>query len=234
MNIGIVTANLGRLPILEIFCEGIRRLRRETGLAIPVVCAGDVEGKELCEGYGITHIVASNKPLTNKFNTACESLRGKVDYVMVMGSDDLIATKDFLRVHEECQKGTDLIGFSDVYMFGMDDVSTGALVYFGHTTVLGVGRTVKGSVLDCLDWKPWVIQRDRGIDTVMLDAVRPYVTTRKVFDGGFIVDLKTSWNLNPIKFWHKKCGSLPSNQLLWDNIGVKEAELIKQFLNKQK
>jgi len=236
ITIGIVTTNLGRLPILEIFCEGIKRLRRETGLTtIPVVCAGDVGGKSLCEEYNITHIVTPNRPLTNKFNTACEALRGKVDYVMVMGSDDLIATKDFLRVYNEAESnGTDLIGFSDVYMFGMDDEHSGDLIHFPHTTVLGVGRTVKASVLDNLGWRPWNIDRDRAIDTVMLDACRPYVVTRKVFDGGFIVDLKTSWNLNPIKFWHKKLGAMPSNQLLWDNIGLQETELINNFISRQK
>lgn len=234
-TIGIITTNFGRVPILEIFCEGIRRLRRETGLTIPVVCAGDIGGKAVCEEHDIVHIIAPNVPLTNKFNTACEALRGKVDYVMIMGSDDLISTRDFLRVHHEAEQNkTDLIGFSDVYMFGMDDEHPGALVHFPFTTVLGVGRTVKADVLDKLGWRPWNLDRDRGIDRVMLDACSPLVKTRKVFDGGLIFDLKTAWNINPMKYWYKKIGAMPSNQLLWDSIGLREAELIKQFLNKQK
>ena len=104
MKIGIITTNFGRLPILEIFCAGIKRLREETLLDIPVVCVGDADGAETCKSYNIEHIVHPNKPLTDKFNVACQAFRGRVDAIMIMGSDNVISTTAFLSVVAEAEK----------------------------------------------------------------------------------------------------------------------------------
>jgi len=231
MTIGIITTNFGRVPILEIFAEGITRLRDETQRIIPCVCVGSEDGAETCRSHTIDHIIYPNSPLTSKFNRACLEMKDRCDYVMILGSDNLISTKTFLNVVEECDKGADLIGFSEVYFYCLDDVHTGKLIHFKHTTVLGVGRTISAKVLDNLNWQPWVITRDRAIDTIMLDAVRPFVKTRSLLDGEFVVDLKTSMNLNPVKFWAQKLGYMNSDRLLWDNIGPRESELIRNYIN---
>lgn len=233
-TIGIITCNFGRVPILEIFCAGIERLRRDTGLAIPTVCVGDEDGAELCSENGIYHEVYPNKPLTGKFNRAMYIIRNRydVDYVMIMGSDNLLSTRTFLAIKEECDKGTDLVGLSEVYFFCCDDVHTGKLIHFRHTTVLGVGRTISRRVLDAVGWQPWNIERDRAIDTIMLDSVRPYVKTRALLDGYHVFDLKTSFNLNNVNFWSRKLGYMPDAKLFWDNIGTEETKLVEQYLNK--
>jgi hypothetical protein len=231
MQLGIITANFGRVPILEIFAEGITRLRNDTGLSIPTVCVGSEDGAETCKSHSIDHIIFPNSPLTAKFNRACLELKDKVDYVMVLGSDNLLSTKAFKAILCECEKGIDLIGLSEVYFYCMDDIHTGKLIHFKHTTVLGVGRTVSARVLDNLSWQPWVIARDRAIDVIMLDAVRPYVQSRSLLDGEFVVDLKTSQNINNVRFWAQKLGYMPSESLLWDNISPREIELIKNYLN---
>jgi len=89
MTIGIITANFGRLPILEIFCAGIKRLREETGFNIPCVSVGDADGGEILAKYSIAFVEYPNTPLTAKFNRACTELQSKCDYVLIMGSDDL-------------------------------------------------------------------------------------------------------------------------------------------------
>ena len=230
MKIGIIVTNFGRTRILNIFGAGIARLRAETGFDIPVTCVGDIDGADICHKYDIMHIEYPNRPLTGKFNRACKSMEDRVDYVLVMGSDDLLSTRSFLAIHAEAEKGIDLIGLSEVYFFGMDDVHSGKLIHFRHTTVLGVARTIKASVLDNLSWEPWTQHRDRSIDTIMLDAVRPYVKTRALLNGEFVVDLKTSMNLNPIRFWAKKLGAMPNADLLWNNIGAEERRLIEEYL----
>lgn len=231
-KIGIITANFGRLDVLNIFCAGIKRLRYDTGMNIPCVSAGDISGKSLFDKYGITFIEHPNKPLTSKFNRACLELKDKVEYVLIMGTDDLISTTAFNSVVAEAAKGTDLIGFDSIYFYGLDDIFTGKLVHFSHTTVLGVGRTVSARVLNNVYWQPWGQDRDRGIDCVMLDTVRPYVRTSTLLKNYFLVDLKSSLNLNKLHFWYKKLGALPNSNLLWSNIGQEETELIKAFINK--
>jgi hypothetical protein len=230
-KIGIAVTNFRRVEVLRIFCAGIKRLRQETGLEIPVVCTGDDSGSEVCREYNIFHVVYPNSPLTDKFNRACAGLYNKVDYVMIMGSDNLMSTKAFLALQAEADKGIDLIGFDTVYFFGMDDIHTGQLIKFHKTTVLGVGRTISKRVLDKLYWEPWTKDRDRAIDTIMLDAVRDYVKTRTLLSDHFIVDLKTSANLNPIHFWAKKIQALPENNLLFENIGEEEARLISAYID---
>jgi hypothetical protein len=220
---------MGRLPVLKIFCAGIKRLREDTGLDIPVVCVGDPVGAETCQSYDITHIEHPNNPLTGKFNRACQELYKKVEYVMIMGSDNLISNKAFLAVVEEAEKGTDLIGFDSIYFYGLDGECKDKLVYFRHTTVLGVGRTVSARVLNNLYWKPWGREQNRAIDTCMLDSVRPFVRTRTLLSHHFLVDLKTSWNLNSMNIWHKKFGALPNQDVMWNNIGEEEKELIRNY-----
>ena len=229
-NIGIISTNYHRVPVLKIFCAGIKRLRQETGFDIPCVVVGDIDGAEACRDYDIEHIEYHNKPLTGKFNRACLELRGRCDYVMVMGSDNVIASKSFLRIKEEADKGIDLIGLSEVYFFAMDDIYTGNLYHFLHTTVLGVGRTVSSKVLDSMGWEPWRIQKDRSIDTILLDGVRPYVKTRALLTGEYVFDLKTNHNLNKIHFWSRKLPKMPNADLLWNNIGEEEQQLIKQYM----
>jgi len=232
MEIGVISANFGRLPILKIFCAGIARLRRETGLAIPCVVAGDISGAEVCDSYNIEHIICRNYPLTGKFNTACEALKGRVDYVMVMGSDNLISTMSFNRVIQEAERGIDLIGFNDVYFYGLDDIYAGKLFHFKHTEVLGVGRTIKASILDKFKWRPWVKDADRGIDRRMLNEVTPLAKTNVLLRGGAVIDLKTNWNLNHIRSWANKLGVMSSDNLIWDMVGPEEANLIKQYINR--
>lgn len=233
-NTGIIVTNFGRLPVLKIFCAGIRRLREETGLTIPCVCVGEPDGANLCAEYGITHITYPNKPLTGKFNRACLELKGKVDALMVMGSDNVLATRSFVAINSAIEKGHDLVGLNDVYFYAMDDIHTGNLYYFGTTTVLGVGRTVSAKVLDCVGWQPWNIERDRAIDVIMLDAVRPYVKNSLLIKGEYVFDLKTNYNLNRIEFWAKKLKPLPNADILFNNIGSEETQLIKQYLADQK
>lgn len=231
--IGIVVTNFLRVEILRIFCAGVARLRYETGLPIPTVCVGGEEGKQICEFYNITHITYPNRPLTYKFNRACEELRGKVDHIMIMGSDNLLATESFLAIQAEADKGIDLIGLDSVYFFAMDDVHTGKLIPFKNTKVLGVARTVSKRVLDIVGWRPWgEVPKDRSIDTHMLDIVRPLVKSSSLLSDQYVFDLKTKFNLNPVRFWAEKLGTI-NPDILWSHIGQKETMLINNYLENE-
>jgi hypothetical protein len=236
MKIGLITCNFGRQKILEICFAGIDRLRSDSKESdIPAVCCGeeDESTMSLCQYYDIDHVYAPNRPLTGKFNTACQEIKKyNPDYICVVGSDNLISTRSFNAILDECEKGIDLIGFNDLYFVGLDDIHSGKVTYFGHTTVLGVGRTVSSKVLDKVNWTPWGIERDRGIDTVMLDTVRDHVKTRSLLGGYHVFDLKTSHNLNPLNFWVKNKGYLPNSNVLWQNIGKNETKLIKEYLER--
>lgn len=229
-KIGIITANKGRVEVLRIFVAGVKRLREDSHIDIPCVCVGDVDGRAICNEYGIEHIEYPNKPLTGKFNRACEELKGRVDAVCIMGTDNLLSTETFTRIVEEAEKGTDLIGYDNLFFFALDGQYKGNLYHFTHTTVLGVARTISAKVLDKLNWRPWGRDMDRSIDTCMLDTVRPYVETRALLSGGMIVDLKSKHNLNAIDFWAE--GKLPrvDREKLFSSIGEEERYLINKYM----
>lgn len=232
MRVGLITASFGRVKILEIFAEGVRRLMDESGHEVSCVSVGSEDGRAILEARGIQFIPFPNKPLTGKFNRACQELKGKVDCVMLIGTDDLIATSTFKRIIAECEKGIDMVGIDDVYFFGLDDVHAGKLVKFNHTKVLGPARTVSARVLDGCNWTPWDQDKDRGIDTCMLDTIRPLVKTKVLLSGGYCFDLKSSLNLNKMDYWVEKFGYMNDQSIFWNNIGENETRLIKQYLER--
>ena len=232
-RIGIILANHYRQAILEICFAGIDRLRADCIEDIPVVCIGEEDDKtlDLCKHYDIEHHYAPNIPLTGKYNYACQLLRTKVDAVMVIGSDNLISNNTFMRISDKVQEGFDLIGADDIYFMCLDDVHAGKLLYFGRTTVLGVGRTISAQILDKVNWTPWGIPRDRGIDRVMLDTVRPHVEKSILLSGCYIFDLKSNQNLNNVNSWVKSRGYMDSAEIFWNSISPAEQNLITNLLN---
>jgi hypothetical protein len=158
----------------------------------------------------------------------CE--KDDVDAIMLMGSDDLLSTKTYLAIQKD-MGDHDMVGLGDLYMFGLDGTHAGTLVFFHHTTVLGVGRTIRKSIIQGMGHKAWNIDRDRSIDGIMLDSVKDAVKTRKSIKGLHVFDLKTNHNMNSIEFWVKQLPQV-SSSILWDNIGVRETELIEEILKR--
>jgi hypothetical protein len=231
-RIGIILTSFYRQRVLEICFAGIDRLRADCQEYLPVICVGEEDEKtlDLCDHYDIEHHYAPNRPLTEKYNLACQLMKGKCDNVMILGSDNLITNRTFNAISAETEKGIDLIGLDDVYFFGMDDEFTGKLLYFGYTQVLGVGRTVSARVLDKINWTPWGRPADRGIDRVMLETVNPHVETRSLLSGYHVFDLKSSQNLNPMRSWAQRKRFLADTDIFWEQLSPAEINLIKQYI----
>lgn len=207
MKISVVTGVWKRPIVFEMFAESIKKIPFE----VDVIVAGSEghESKRMVERHGFTYIEVPNRPLGAKMNATTKAAKGS-DYVICLGSDDLLSVDTWLRLYEEMQKGYDIIGLQDLYFY---DLKTRKAIYwggyigkrYGHTT--GVGRCLSKKVMSKLGWECWRSRIDRYLDASMSERLRNTgvdfnVKTINLKDSGLLaVDVKSSENITPFELW---------------------------------
>ena len=97
----IITANWNRPEVLTLWCASIKRIREDLDIFIPAVVVSDRWDSTICNKYHIHHINHRNNPVSEKFNAGCKYAESiGVDYVMVLGSDDIVSTDTIRRDKE--------------------------------------------------------------------------------------------------------------------------------------
>ena len=150
MKVAIYFAVYKRLKVLKIFLDGLERLKEENKDIefIPfAVYSNDDEGIILKE-YGVRSLKFDNEYLGRKKNAGLkEVLKLDWDYLLELGSDDLVSSKliDFYRPRWEA--GDSCFGISSCYFI---DSATGRVAFWKHNYAIGAGRCIKRSVLDTL------------------------------------------------------------------------------------
>lgn len=232
-TIGLIAPNYGRIKILSLYCASIKRLREDLGVYIPAVIVSEASDKQICDRYGIAHVEYPNNPVSNKFNRGLAYMRSiGVDYCTVMGSDDIISTETYERIAEEAEKGYDLIGVSTVYFYATDGRHKGQMVKLDRPgKILGVGKTISSRVLDKVDWRPWNIEKNWGLDGMAQATIKPFVTTSKVIDNAMIVDCKSSTNINKATYWiGQKIKKQEDPEEFYSILGAEEKRILKDIL----
>jgi hypothetical protein len=118
---------------------------------------------ELCERYGIHRIQHRNRPLGEKWNAGlAEVLKYQWDYLLILGSDDLLSS-EYLS-----QDFGELTGLTRC---GLIDTETGRRAIFENDYVMGVGRVIRRDVVEALADQVVVQSRQ----TLMVDggSIRP-------------------------------------------------------------
>jgi hypothetical protein len=223
----IICPNHGRQHILEIWCAGINRLRKDIGYDFKAVVVSGEDDIDTCVIGGVSHLTMPNKPITEKFNKGCWAARmHKSDYVIITGSDNLISTSTLKNIMVQMEKGYDLIGVSDIYFYATDDMHKGTLTKLESTKMLGVAKCISSKVMDKVDWRPWNIPKNIGMDWVATQNIRPHVETESTLKDQFVFDLKSKQNINKFHWFPKR--QIPCDvNVLFDNIGEEETRLIK-------
>lgn len=231
IKLGITCPNHQRPQILSLWCSSITRLRRETGFNIPAVVVSGVEDEIICKSHDIDHVTQENNPVTAKFNTGVSYLKGKVDYVLVSGSDDIISTDTFLKIYEKAKEGYDLIGIDRVYFFATDGPYKGQLGLFQGTRILGVAKTISAGVLNVVSWRPWNINKNWGMDAIAQNNIKKHVSTIHVVPEAMVVDVKSSKNLNSSNFWlGQKIKTREDTEKFYGILGDEEKQILKQIM----
>jgi len=232
MTFGVLTINNRRPTVLNLFLASMRRLRKEVGIDFPVVCVSGVEDKKICAQYGVHHITQANKPASEKWNTGlCFLQTLNLDYVLILGSDDIMST-DLLRAYiTEMEKDVDLIGLNEIFVYDGDGKTRGALRRYTSTKVLGVGKMLNKRILDKVEWRGWASSHPRswGMDGLLARNTDKHIRTKSMVSG-VVVDVKSADSLNKFTMFvvnHK--GTPAKVEIFYDILGEEEKIILKSL-----
>lgn len=226
IRLAIVASVWGRPDVFRLFCVGIQYLVDQcTDLEIQLIVSGSAQDGQFANikeskcyieflnydcGIITKYIEIPNEPLAAKVNAttyACKDLN--VDYVLCMGSDDIISPELLNEYGKLMRKGIDFIGVTDFYFY---DTVSGKSLYWGgyrepyrkgHTA--GAARAISARLMDEWDWMPWENKDSKVLDKSMQDKLKVTPHTIETFSmkekGLFAVDIKSSTNMTPFSKW---------------------------------
>lgn len=202
MKITIVTGVWQRPNVFEMFAKGIKNL----GVDLRVIVAGS-EGKrseEMVLAHGFEYIEINNKPLGRKMNATTLAAKGS-DYVVCMGSDDVLSPELFQHYLKYMSEGYDFIGLSDFYFY---DTKTKRAMYWGGYTdkrkgmTVGAGRVISSRLMNSMNWTPWNNEADKSLDSIMNNQIKGKQKVLRLKDLNVLaVDIKSSTNITKFKQW---------------------------------
>ncbi len=205
MKIGIVTANYGRPSILKLWCASIKRLNDTFG-GIHAIVTSETTDYDTCYKYGVEHITRKqNKPVSKKFNISMQAMaQYDMDYVMVLGSDDIMTNELFGEILKATEKGYDVIGIDEIFFYSLNrHMSPCKLIKTTHKRMLGVAKTIKADILEKVNYTPWHNDRNYGLDADLSNIIRPHISLTRTVEG-MVTDVKGDMSMNRFSFWNNK------------------------------
>lgn len=212
IKLAIVTGMWQRQDVFRLFGEGINQLRQIHELDIYLIVAGSegVVSKALAQEYQAFYIEIPNQPLAEKMNaTTLLAKRLNVDYVLCVGSDDIIAPELMHRYIHYMRRGFDFIGITDMYFW--DTVSQQAAYWGGYRepnrkgNTAGAGRMLSTRIMHLLGWQPWENRHSKVLDNSMEEKLKQIPHTSATFSikehGLYALDIKSETNMTPFKLW---------------------------------
>ena len=210
MKLGILTGAWKRYGIFDIFCQSIARYR-DTLEIIPLCVGSDPKIKNMCQEHDIIYKYHPNRPLSSKFQFGLYHLRKyNPDYVLMLGSDDIVCDKFLDRYIEEFDKGTDFIGVTDCYFY---DTNLAKLFYWdGYTNhrkgeSSGAGRCFSAKLLNKLQWMLWDCRINGGLDGCMSKRLSKFAYSQTILnclaEDMILLDIKDHNNISKIKTYGK-------------------------------
>jgi hypothetical protein len=210
MKIIVLTAIWQRHDLFEIFKQGIERVKENSSHEIKLVTIGSEDIR-----FSDLHIESPNQPLSNKWQSGIDYIKDlEFDYVLMLGSDDLISSNLLDIYTPAMEEGFDLIGLKDCYFL---DARTDELTYWaGYTNhrrgeSLGMARMLSRGLLMKMNWNIWQSGLKKGLDSSMMRNIKRLQYSEKMFlcrkEGVAAVDIKTNINVSDIRTYtglHKK------------------------------
>lgn len=209
MKIVVLTAFHARPHISAIYWQNIKDL----GLDV-VAIVSDESNEVMANEYAHKVFKYKNQPLGEKLQKGVEFLRDNVehDYVLFLGSDDLISHK-LLNIYKSRIEKYKYIGVSDYLDMSFD---TKLFRYFkGYDGTyragesLGAGRIVCKEYLEKIDYQVFPVDRHKYMDRVMTDNLYAHGINNKLIKKGikpYLIGIKDrtaiSSKINGCNFEH--------------------------------
>ncbi len=212
IKLAIVTGVWQRPDVFEYFAAGIHKLESScTDLKIVTIIAGSegMKSRQMVERHRFKYVEIANDPLAAKMNaTILTAGKLKSDYVLCLGSDDIV-TPELMSVYlEYIRQGIDYIAVLDWYFY---DTATKQAAYWGgyidarkgHTC--GAGRLISARLMRLWRWQPWENRHSHILDNSMQEKLNKVVHTSAIFSlkekGVFGLDIKSETNMTPFELW---------------------------------
>lgn len=211
LRITFITGMWKRPEVFEMFAKGIKKIQTQwSNMDIQCVVAGSegVHSRSLCEKYGFHYIETNNYPLSDKMNKPLQVAKElNSDYVICLGSDDVMSLELFDLYLEYMNQGYDFIGLIDFYFLNLE--KNKAIYWKGYREhsrkgeTIGAFRCISKWVLDQLDWELWQSGLTKGLDASMKVKLSKLSYRSKSIrlkdENVYAMDIKTSENITPYK-----------------------------------
>jgi hypothetical protein len=196
-----------RKEITRVCFTGIARNILEfagCGIHASVYVSTDEVNRDLCEEFGFEHHVTDPKPIGRRLNDAVDvCLEEGWDYLMQMGSDDLMTTAGVCFVSGMIHNSTPMFGFNTLYVVNR---AKRKMKRHGGLMVFGAGRCIARDVV--IEVTPmWEEERSRGLDGQSQTRIEQTAMVRPmtvIVSKPCVVDIKTSENLNKYEVFNGK------------------------------
>jgi hypothetical protein len=200
MTTALLITTHQRGHITQICFDGVDRIR-ETFAAVgieivPYIAVSDERNRSLCELYGYDYIDVPNTLVGKKHNELlAHALFDDWEYMMQLGSDDLLLDTAALRLAAEMFDGQPAFGFNHI---AFTDEKFSKLKTLKTIMVFEAGRCLRRDIVEesiAKHGSLWLDHRNRGLDgqsqSRLSCSVVPIPTRRPQ-----IVDIKSDVNIN--------------------------------------
>ncbi len=207
MRIAFTTNVWGRFEILNVWNKAVEHIKKAYPDIdiIKIACGSEGhKSRKYCETLGMEYIESKNRPLAQKNNNRLRfTKKFKPDYVILLGSDDIINLTLFEKYLELIAKGFDLIELKDIYYFNAPD---GKAAYCrGYTNFrkgepIAPGRVISKKLLDKYDWNLWTgTQSPDYYAYKKLKDIKNKVSISLIYSKMALLDIKSKNNITPFK-----------------------------------
>ena len=213
MKIAIITAVWQRPQVFKFFAEGVQKLIKDfPHISIECFVAGsegETSKQMVTKHPNFYYVEVPNEPLAEKHNSSLRlALTHKPNYVICLGSDDIISSELFQVYLDEIERGMEVVLFKDFYFY---DLVSGRASYWGGYTdyragrCVGAGAMIHSRLLDIWRWKIWRPNHNKVLDNSLHDRLQATPCKQTVLSlkekGAYAVDLKSSTNMTPFELW---------------------------------
>ena len=173
MRLLVFLAVWKRPEITKICFVGINRLIKNSRLPIEAFAVISEESMiPLCKKYNINYTFYKNEPVGEKKNHGLnEAMKLKWDYLLEIGSDDLVKD-ELIDLYEPFLGKYDLFGTKDAIVI---DSENGRCMRLNSDTTYGLGRCISRKALECA----------YGIDVLALEGIMASGRTTAKGQQGF-------------------------------------------------
>lgn len=217
----------GRLPLLK---HTIERLLNKNKVDV-VICVGATEDEEMvCVKAGAKFYFHENMPLGKKWNYGFQKAKlENPDVCLFVGSSDWLSD-NWLPELLPYMTQFDMIGKPDFTMMDISEtirsVRWGGYVKERKDESIGIGRLISSRILDKMNWKPFIDDKNNSMDHAMYNKVSELGGEIALTRDPNLVPLSLSTNrwINKHRFedhWN--------NRIEGSNVRLENSELFEMF-----